>query len=127
MRALLGEMAAAGVLMQSNIKFNGALVLQMFGDGPVKLAVAEAQPDLRFRVTAKVIGEVAADARLEAMLNVHGQGRCAITLDPQDKLPGPAALPGRGAAAWRPARAAAAAVARCSSTTCCSRSSSTPG
>jgi molecular chaperone Hsp33 len=22
------------------------------------------------------------------MLNVHGQGRCAITLDPQDKLPG---------------------------------------
>ncbi|MDD2547634.1 MAG: Hsp33 family molecular chaperone HslO, partial [Burkholderiaceae bacterium] len=38
-RALLGEMAAAGVLMQSNIKFNGALVLQVFGDGPVKLAV----------------------------------------------------------------------------------------
>jgi len=38
---LLGEMAAAAVLMQSNIKFNGALVLQIFGDGPVKLAVAE--------------------------------------------------------------------------------------
>ena len=36
-RALLGEMAAAGVLMQSNIKFNGALVLQVYGDGPVKL------------------------------------------------------------------------------------------
>ena len=41
-RQLLGEMAAAGVLMQSNIKFNGALVLQIFGDGPVKVAVAEA-------------------------------------------------------------------------------------
>ena len=26
---LLGEMAAAGALMQSNIKFNGALVLQL--------------------------------------------------------------------------------------------------
>src|SRR3954447_17041332 len=38
---LVGEMAAAGVLMQSNIKFNGALVLQIFGDGPVKVAVAE--------------------------------------------------------------------------------------
>ena len=25
--------------MQANIKFNGALVLQIFGDGPVKLAV----------------------------------------------------------------------------------------
>jgi hypothetical protein len=43
---LLGEMTAAAVLMQSNIKFNGALVLQVFGDGPVKLAVVEVQPDL---------------------------------------------------------------------------------
>jgi len=86
--ALMGEMAAAAVLMQSNIKFNGALVLQVSGDGPVKLAVAEVQSDLAFRTTATVVGNVPADARLEAMLNVHGQGRCAITLDPQDKLPG---------------------------------------
>jgi molecular chaperone Hsp33 len=87
-RRLLGEMAAAGALMQSNIKFNGALILQVHGDGPVKLAVAEVQPDLAFRATAKVMGEMPADARLEAMLNVHGRGRCAITLDPRDKLPG---------------------------------------
>ena len=93
-RHLMGEMAAAGTLMQANIKFNGALVLQMFGDGPVKLAVAEVQPDLAFRVTAKVIGPVADGARLEAMLNVHGQGRCAITLDPKDKLPGQQAYQG---------------------------------
>ena len=87
-RRLMGEMAAAAVLMQSNIKFNGSLILQMIGDGPVKLAVAEAQPDLSFRVTAKVVGEVSAAARLEALLNVHGQGRCAITLDPKERLPG---------------------------------------
>jgi molecular chaperone Hsp33 len=87
-RVLLGEMAAAGVLMQANIKFNGALVLQVFGDGPVKLAVAEVQQDLAFRTTAKVVGEVAAGAQLEALVNVHGQGRCAITLDPRDRLPG---------------------------------------
>ena len=87
-RALLGEMAAAGVLMQANLKFNGALILQVLGDGPVKLAVAETQPDLSFRATAKVIGEVPTDARLEAMLNVHGRGRCAITLDPLERLPG---------------------------------------
>lgn len=84
-RALLGEMAAAGALLQANIKFDGALILQVFGDGPVKLAVAEVQPDLGFRATATVIGDVPADARLAAMLNVHGKGRCAITLDPQDK------------------------------------------
>ncbi len=87
-RALLGEMAAASVLMQSNIKFNGALILQMQGDGPVKLAVAEAHPDLSFRATATVVDEVPAKARLAALLNVHGKGRCAITLDPKDRLPG---------------------------------------
>ncbi len=87
-RALLGEMAAAGVLMQANLRFSGALVLQMFGDGPVRLVVAEVQDDLAFRVTATVTGAVPDDARLEAMLNVHGRGRCAITLDPKDKRAG---------------------------------------
>ena len=87
-RALLGEMAAAGALMQSNIKFNGALILQVFGDGPVKLAVAEVQPDLGLRATAKVMGEVPDSADLAELVNVHNQGRCAITLDPKDRLPG---------------------------------------
>ena len=87
-RVLLGEMAAASVLMQSSIKFDGALVLQVYGDGPVKLAVVEVQSDLAFRVTAKVVGEVVPHAQVEAMLNVHGQGRCAITLDPKTKFPG---------------------------------------
>ena len=87
-RSLLGEMAAAAVLMQSNIKFNGALILQVQGDGPVRLAVAEVQPDLSFRATATVQGAVTDGARLEALLNLNGQGRCAITLDPKDRLPG---------------------------------------
>ncbi len=85
---LLGEMAAAGALMQSNIKFNGSLILQIFGDGPVKVAVAEVQPDLSLRATAKVVGEVPAGASLSALVNAGNQGRCAITLDPKDKFPG---------------------------------------
>ena len=85
---LLGEMTAAAVLMQSSIKFNGALVLQIFGDGPVKLAVVEVQPDFSLRTTASVMGEVAADATLSQMVNVDNQGRCAITLDPKDRFPG---------------------------------------
>ncbi|MBV8379245.1 MAG: Hsp33 family molecular chaperone HslO [Paucibacter sp.] len=88
LRELLGQMAAASLLMQANIKFNGSLVLQVFGDGPVKLAVAEAQPDLSFRVMAKQVGEIAPGARLPDMLNIHGQGRCAITLDARDRAPG---------------------------------------
>jgi molecular chaperone Hsp33 len=31
---------------------------------------------------------VAADAPLSHMVNVNNQGRCAITLDPKDRLPG---------------------------------------
>ncbi|WP_234262705.1 Hsp33 family molecular chaperone HslO [Hydrogenophaga sp. NFH-34] len=85
---LLGEMTAAAALMQANIKFNGALILQVHGDGPVKLAVAEVQPDLSLRATAKVSGEVADGAPLSHMVNVNNQGRCAITLDPKDRLPG---------------------------------------
>lgn len=89
---LLGEMTAAAVLMQANIKFNGALVLQIMGDGPLKLAVAEVQPDLSVRATATVVGEVPsgslAEVGLSQLVNVHNQGRCAITLDPLDRLPG---------------------------------------
>jgi molecular chaperone Hsp33 len=91
---LMGEMAAAGVLMQSNIKFNGALVMQIFGEGPVKVAVAEVQPDLALRVTAKVVGAVDAGAHLQQLVNVNGRGRCAITLDPKDRLPGQQAYQG---------------------------------
>ena len=87
-RQLLGEMAAAGVLMQGNIKFNGALILQIFGDGPIKVAVAEVQPDMSLRATCTQIGEVAEDATLSQLVNLHNQGRCAITLDPKDRLPG---------------------------------------
>ena len=87
-RTLLGEMAAAATLMQANIKFDGALVLQVFGDGPVKVAVVEAQPDLSYRATAKVVGAVDDADRLGAMVNVHGKGRCAITLDPKDRSGG---------------------------------------
>ncbi|MBS0427301.1 MAG: Hsp33 family molecular chaperone HslO [Proteobacteria bacterium] len=85
---LLGEMTAAATLMQANIKFKGSLILQIFGDGPVKVAVAEAQPDLGVRTTASVVGEVAVDAALPDLVNVNNKGRCAITLDPKDRLPG---------------------------------------
>ena len=87
-RYLLGEMTAAAVLMQSNIKFNGALVMQIFGDGPLKLAVVEVQPNLSVRATAKVVGALDGAQTLSTMVNVKNEGRCAITLDPLTKLPG---------------------------------------
>ena len=91
---MLGEMTAAGALMQGNIKFNGALILQIFGDGPVKVAVAEVQPDLSLRATATVTGTIEPGATLSQLVNVNNLGRCAITLDPTDKLPGQQAYQG---------------------------------
>ncbi len=87
-RKLLGEMTAAAVLMHANLRYAGSLILQIFGDGPVKLAVVEVQPGLSYRATAKVIGDVDADATLASMVNATGAGRCAITLDPTDKSRG---------------------------------------
>jgi molecular chaperone Hsp33 len=87
-RETLGQMAAAGVLMQSSIKFDGALVLQIMGDGPIKLAVVEVQSNLELRATASVRHPVPDGATLSQMVNVNNQGKCAITLDPQTKFPG---------------------------------------
>ena len=87
-REMLGEMVAAATLMQSNIKFDGSLILQIFGDGPVKLVVVEIQPDLALRATATVTGQIESFASLSQMVNVTNQGRCAITLDPNTKFPG---------------------------------------
>ena len=85
---MLGEMVAAATLMQSNIKFNGSLILQIFGDGPVKLAVAEVQSDFGLRATASVTGDIAAEASLSILVNVNNHGKCAITLDPKTRFPG---------------------------------------
>jgi molecular chaperone Hsp33 len=87
---LLGEMTAAAALLASNIKFAGSLIMQIHGDGPVTLLVVECQPDLRLRATAKLRADVAIepDARMRELVNVSGHGRCAITLDPADRLPG---------------------------------------
>jgi molecular chaperone Hsp33 len=87
-RDLLGQMSAAAVLMQSAIRFEGSLVLQVQGDGPVKLAVVEVTSDFTFRGTATVRGDIQPDMPLSAMVNVHNQGRCAITLDPKGRAPG---------------------------------------
>jgi molecular chaperone Hsp33 len=89
-KALLGDMVAAAALLSANLKFNGALIMQIHGDGPVKLLVVECDSALNLRAMAKLAEgvEIAADATLTALVNESGQGRFAITLDPQDKLPG---------------------------------------
>lgn len=89
-RTLLGEMIAAAALLSANLKFNGMLVMQMHGDGPVRLLVVECDSELHLRATAKLAEgiEIPDDAGLTQLVNAHGRGRFVITLDPKDKLPG---------------------------------------
>ena len=89
-RSVLGEMVAAGALLSANLKFNGSIVMQIHGDGPVRLLVVECDADLHMRATAKLAPDavVADDATLTDLFNVNGKGRFVITLDPADKLPG---------------------------------------
>jgi len=87
---LLGELVAASVLLASNIKFDGSLVLQLQGDGPVALIVVECTADLTIRATASLREdqEVPADGSLQSLLNANGQGRFIVVLDPSNRVPG---------------------------------------
>ena len=89
-KTVLGEMLAAAALLSANLKFNGSIIMQIHGDGPVKLMVVECDSDLRLRATAKLAegAHVTDDATLTSLLNQSGKGRFVITLDPNDKMPG---------------------------------------
>ena len=89
-KTVLGEMVAAAALLSANLKFNGSIIMQIHGDGPVQLLVVECDATLRLRATATLAPEASidADATLTQLLNLHGKGRFVITLDPLDKMPG---------------------------------------
>ncbi|MGB5108277.1 MAG: Hsp33 family molecular chaperone HslO [Formosimonas sp.] len=87
---LLGEVVAASALLSANLKFDGSLIMQIHGDGPVELLVAECRSDLSIRATAKVRehAQTNTDMTLTDLVNVSGQGRFAITLDPNNRQEG---------------------------------------
>jgi len=95
-KTLLGEMLSAAALLSANLKFNGVIVMQIHGDGPVRLLVVECDSELRLRATAKMVegAEIVDGANLQQLVNVEGNGRFAIVLDPKDKMPGQQAYQG---------------------------------
>lgn len=93
---LLGELVAASTLLAANIKFDGSLVLQIQGDGPIALLVVECRSDLSLRATVKIREghEVPSAGDMQSLLNPGGNGRFIVVLDPQRKLPGQQAYQG---------------------------------
>ena len=84
LRTMLGELMAAGALLAATLKFEGSIILQLQGTGPVQLMVVECTSEQTLRATAKWDetrdAEIQPDAALDALLGKSG--RFVITLVP---------------------------------------------
>ena len=90
-RDRLGELSAAALLLAATLKFDGSLVLQIHGDGPVALFVVECDAEGDYRATVKLRDEApppAEDASLRELVDAHGRGRFVVTLVPGSDTPG---------------------------------------
>ncbi|GAA0775531.1 Hsp33 family molecular chaperone HslO [Castellaniella ginsengisoli] len=93
---LLGELTAASALLASNIKFDGSVVLQLQGNGPVRLIMVECTSALDLRATAHLRegATLPPGAGLQDMLNPDDQGRFTVMLDPSGRQAGATAYQG---------------------------------
>jgi molecular chaperone Hsp33 len=89
-RRLLGEMVAAATLLAANLKFDGSLLMQLQGDGPIALLVVECRSDLSLRATVKLRSNhvVPDTGTMQSLMNPGGNGRFIVVLDPAQKVPG---------------------------------------
>lgn len=94
--SLLGELSAAAVLLAGNIKFDGSIVLQLQGNGPVRLIMVECTSALALRATAHLREDAAIpnSSSLQTLLNPDGQGRFTVLLDHKDRPEGTPAYQG---------------------------------
>ena len=78
-RDQFGQAMAAAALLSGTIKFEGSLILQAQGPGPLTTLVAQATNERSLRGLARWNDEVPADAPLP---DVFGDGRVVITVSP---------------------------------------------
>lgn len=78
-RALLGEMLAAAVLLSTTIKFDGLLVLQARSNGPLSTLMVECSSNQQVRGIARYADDLEGDCLSELMPD----GVLAITIDPE--------------------------------------------
>ncbi len=81
-RTLLGQAVAAVALMASMLKLKGSLILQIQGDGPVSLLVAESNE----RGDLRAIAQYDSDAQYASgdWTALTGQGQLVLTIDPEE-------------------------------------------
>jgi len=77
-QGLLGEMMAAAALLSSTLKFEGTLILQARGEGPIQLATVECTHNKNIRAVAHWQGDVSNKGLRELL----GKAQLAITISP---------------------------------------------
>jgi len=77
-KALLGEMLAAAVLLSTTIKFDGLLILQAKSEGPLSTLMVECSSDQAVRGIARYADDLQEGTLTELMPD----GVLAITIDP---------------------------------------------
>lgn len=80
----LGQALAAVALLSATIKYQGALILQIQGEGPLRMLVTQATDRRTVRGLARWQGDVPRDADLAA---TFGEGRLALTIERTGREP----------------------------------------
>lgn len=85
--SLLGQLTAASILLAGNIKFDGSVVLQIQGNGPVNLIMVECTSDMNIRATAHINDRhlITPGINLQELMNNDGQGKFSVMLEPDNK------------------------------------------
>lgn len=76
-RETLGHAAAATGLIAQSLKFQGAITLQIHGDGDLRMLVMQCTSDLELRGMASTATDLTAESFAELLHRAH----CAITID----------------------------------------------
>ena len=95
-RRALGELLAAGALLSGNLKTDGTLIVQVQGQGRLKMLVVEATSDQTVRATARW-DETADINDDESMTDLLGSNSVfVLTLQPKDAEPWQGVVPLEG-------------------------------
>jgi len=74
----LGQMLASSILLSATLKFDGSLIIQIQGDGPISMLVAQSNNQQTVRGLAHWDGEI----KTGNLTSLFGDGRLTLTIKP---------------------------------------------
>ncbi|MDV6317605.1 Hsp33 family molecular chaperone HslO [Chromohalobacter sp. HP20-39] len=80
----LGELLSAVALLTETVKLDGTVSLEVRGQGPVRLLMAESNPGGDLRAIARLGDDAALPEENASLTSLVGEAQIVITLDPRD-------------------------------------------